>query len=295
MREPLVSIGLFTFNGAGTLRRALDTLLSQTYKNFELIVSDNASTDETPRILQEYAARDRRINYLRQKETINAADNQLFVLHKARGKYFMWAADDDWWDPKFIETLVKGLEENPEYGVAMSSYDLLWADGSLKNRVIFSGELDLTRQSQKEVFKKMLFDAPIHVFIYGLFRRDFLTRLMSRSLPRCARHDRVLMAEAALSTRFFTAQPVLYFKVRSDLPISERDTYKGDPMASAVTRPLARTSYFLTLPVWLLSSSLIPFSRKRYVILHWPKSVWFRKKRILGEFLDLFKINPGLH
>lgn len=295
MKEPLVSIGLFTFNGAKTLRRALDTLLSQTYKNFELIVSDNASTDETPRILQEYAAKDRRINYLRQKETINAADNQLFVLHQARGKYFMWAADDDWWDPKFIETLVKGLEENPEYGVAMSSYDLLWADGSLKSRVIFSGELDLIRQSQKEVFKKMLFDAPIHVFIYGLFRRDFLTRLMRRSLPRCARHDRVLMAEAALATRFYSVEPVLYFKVRAGVPISERDTYRGDPMARASAHPLARTNYFLTLPLWLLASSMIPFLIKRHVVINWPKVLWLRKKRILGEFLSILKIYHGLH
>lgn len=291
----LVSIGLPTYNGSVTIRRALDTLLAQTYGNFELIISDNASTDETGKICEEYAAKDMRVKYIRQKENIGPLANFKFVTTIAQGDYFMWAADDDWWDPKFIETLVKGLEENPEHGVAMSSYDLLWADGSLKNRVIFSGELDLTRKSQKEVFKKMLFDAPIHVFIYGLFRREFLQKLMRRSLPRCARHDRVLMAEAALSTRFFTAQPVLYFKVRSDLPISERDTYKGDPMASAVTGPLARTSYFLTLPVWLLSSSLIPFSRKRHIVFGWPKVLWLRKKRILGEILDLFKINPGLH
>ncbi|ADR19063.1 glycosyltransferase family 2 protein [Calditerrivibrio nitroreducens] len=106
MKKPQVSIGMPVYNGAKFISEALDSLLAQTFTDFELIISDNASTDETEAICREYAAKDKRIRYIRQRENLGAAANFKYVLDQAEGEYFMWAAADDVWDKKWIEKLL---------------------------------------------------------------------------------------------------------------------------------------------------------------------------------------------
>jgi glycosyltransferase involved in cell wall biosynthesis len=95
------------YNGEKFIREALDSLLAQTFTDFELIISDNASTDHTEAIYREYAARDPRVRYVRQGENRGAIANFQFVLDEAVGEYFMWAAADDVWDVRWIETLLQ--------------------------------------------------------------------------------------------------------------------------------------------------------------------------------------------
>ncbi|WP_297762034.1 glycosyltransferase [Thermosynechococcus sp.] len=106
---PSVSIGMPVYNGAGFSRQALDSILAQTYPHFELIISDNASTDDTAEICQEYASRDSRIRYVRQEKNIGAACNFRYVLDAATHDRFIWAAADDWWDQDRLEHLVQAL------------------------------------------------------------------------------------------------------------------------------------------------------------------------------------------
>ncbi|OHB34086.1 MAG: hypothetical protein A2Y09_05285 [Planctomycetes bacterium GWA2_39_15] len=94
------------YNGEKYIREAVDSLLAQTFTDLELIISDNASTDGTEAICREYAARDTRIRYIRQRENRGVVANFQFVLAKAIGEYFMWAAADDVWDIIYIETLL---------------------------------------------------------------------------------------------------------------------------------------------------------------------------------------------
>jgi glycosyltransferase involved in cell wall biosynthesis len=105
MPTPQVSIGMPVFNGEPFIREALNSLLAQTYSEFELIISDNASTDGTEAICREYAAKDKRIRYVRQPTNRGALANFQFVLDEAVGEYFMWAATDDLWDVRWIESL----------------------------------------------------------------------------------------------------------------------------------------------------------------------------------------------
>ena len=113
---PEVSIGLPVYNGELFLKKALDSLLNQTYSNFELIISDNNSTDSTQKICEEYAKNDKRICYICQEKNIGAFSNFSFVLSKAQGKYFMWAAVDDYWDDNFLQKNLDILQQNPIYG-----------------------------------------------------------------------------------------------------------------------------------------------------------------------------------
>jgi glycosyltransferase involved in cell wall biosynthesis len=112
-KAPRISVGMPAYNDAGYVRTALDSLLGQTEKDIELIVSDNASTDGTAEICEEYAARDPRVRVFRQPENRGQAANFNLVLEKARGEYFMWASTDDRWAPTFMEVLRRALEADP--------------------------------------------------------------------------------------------------------------------------------------------------------------------------------------
>lgn len=109
--NPVVSIGMPVYNGERFIREALDSLLVQSFADFELIISDNASTDATESICRNYAEQDSRIRYIRQRENLGALPNFQFVLKEACGEYFMWAACDDMWDRNFIMLLCSRLEE----------------------------------------------------------------------------------------------------------------------------------------------------------------------------------------
>jgi glycosyltransferase involved in cell wall biosynthesis len=111
-KESIVCIGLPVYNGGKFLKNTLDSLLSQTLTNFDLIISDNASTDETQNICQEYAKNDKRIQYYRQPKNIGVISNHKFVLAKSKQKYFQWVAADDLWHNTFLEKNIKVLENN---------------------------------------------------------------------------------------------------------------------------------------------------------------------------------------
>ena len=114
-KQPLVSLGLPTYNRPQFLRKSLTCLTEQTYSNLEIIISDNCSPEEETRnIVREFQQKDRRIRYYRQGDNIGAYGNHLFVFEKAAGEYFAWVGDDDEWHEQFIETGIQALSQNPQ-------------------------------------------------------------------------------------------------------------------------------------------------------------------------------------
>ena len=107
--KPIISIGMPVYNGELFICDALDSLLSQTFIDFELIISDNASTDNTEKICRDYAKKDKRIRYIRQTKNLGAISNFQVVLNQAVGAYFMWAAYDDKWSIDWLEQLQKKI------------------------------------------------------------------------------------------------------------------------------------------------------------------------------------------
>jgi len=107
---PLLSIGLPVYNSSEYLDKVLKSLLNQTFRDFELIISDDASKDDTANICRSYAQNDDRICFISQKTNIGMVNNQNYVLNQAEGKYFMWAAHDDYYHKDFIQTLLNVLE-----------------------------------------------------------------------------------------------------------------------------------------------------------------------------------------
>jgi len=175
---PMVSVGIPTYNRPEGLRRALECVTGQTYRNLEIIVSDNASRgDETENVVRGFIRNDPRVQYVRQPENIGAIHNLQFVLNKAKGKYFLWHADDDLCEPEFITELVSCLEQHPDIVLAMTDVKVIAGDDS----VIRVEHLDSIRvdRTSAESFKErgLFFRYPtsnIFFCIYGLYCTDIV-------------------------------------------------------------------------------------------------------------------------
>ena len=111
-RIAAISIGMPVYNNAKYIGPALDSLLAQTFFDFELIISDNASTDDTQTICKSYEKLDSRIRYVRQPVNLGALANFQFVLDQGKGQFFMWAAADDIWDNQWVETLYNRIRDD---------------------------------------------------------------------------------------------------------------------------------------------------------------------------------------
>lgn len=125
---PFVSIGMPVFNGEKYIHEAIDSLINQIHQNFELIISDNASTDKTEIICQKYALKDSRIRYIKQPRNIGALANFKYVLDGANGKYFMWAAADDVWSANWISSLLSVIN-NSNSGAAFGRLQSIDKEG----------------------------------------------------------------------------------------------------------------------------------------------------------------------
>lgn len=133
--SPLVSIGLPVYNGERSIGGAIGALLGQSFGDFELVVSDNASTDGTETICRALAAQDPRVRYIRQSYNLGATGNFRFVLDQARGRYYTWAAADDLRTPDFLADNVAFLEEHPEY-VASTCPNCFEGDEGETDRIV---------------------------------------------------------------------------------------------------------------------------------------------------------------
>lgn len=131
---PAISIGMPVYNGAAHLAEALQSLLAQSFTDFEIIISDNCSTDETAHIIARYAARDPRIRAIRQSENTGGLANFRFVLDAARAPFFMWAAYDDWHDPNYLEALHGALLADATLEMAAPAIVRTRMDGTVADR-----------------------------------------------------------------------------------------------------------------------------------------------------------------
>ena len=170
---PKVSIGMPVFNGGVTIRDALESLLAQTFTDFELIISDNGSTDDTEKICREYDAKDERIRYVRQPKNRGAAANWAFLLDQAVGEYFMWAAHDDLWDSSYIYELTSVLDADSSVGLAFSGRALFNRSTGVKTFYL-TGYTTSRFKLFRYLFR--VFQCEV-LLIYGLHRISILRSL----------------------------------------------------------------------------------------------------------------------
>lgn len=209
-RRPRVSIGLPVFNGERYLTRALNCLLTQDYEDFELIISDNASTDATELICRDYAGKDARVRYYRNGTNIGATPNYNHVFELARGEFFKWASHDDECSPALVRRCIEMFAEAPASTVLVfSRADIIDEFGRVTNQ-----SEDRISSSSPHPFKrlaKVLWSSGSGHSLWGLIRSDALrqTRLMG-----CIESDHVLLGELALLGKLIEIPEVLYSQRR---------------------------------------------------------------------------------
>jgi glycosyltransferase involved in cell wall biosynthesis len=155
MQQPLVTVGLPIYNRPEGLRNTLECFINQTYKNIEIIIADNCSPNpEVEKIAKEYVVKDKRISYFRHDSNKGWGFNTIFVIDKAKGKYFIRATDDDWWDNSFIEKMVDLFQSNSNIILASSEFNytdidrnVLWNYG-IKNHYEFLKKFSTSNKKQ---------------------------------------------------------------------------------------------------------------------------------------------------
>jgi len=218
-----VSIGLPTYNGEPHLREALDSLTNQIYRNLEILISDNASTDSTLAIASEYAARDPRVRVFRHDANRGPAANFNFVLEQARGELFMWAGDDDRWAASYVTACVDALSRAPHAVLACTGVRFMDASGQT---MATSQELhdnpDLSSRSVRDRVRVLL-SRETWYLIYGLMRRDVLRQV--GALANTFGADVVLAGELALRGPFVKVPEPLYFYRKVDVYGADRGSW----------------------------------------------------------------------
>ena len=121
--KPKITIGLPAYNAEKFMDKTISSILNQTWRDFELIISDNASTDKTSEICKKFERIDSRINFFKQEKNMGPYWNFNFVLEKAQGEYFVWFATDDEHENTFLEKNLKILEENKNVVASISNVE----------------------------------------------------------------------------------------------------------------------------------------------------------------------------
>ncbi|EDY83277.1 glycosyl transferase, group 2 family protein [Verrucomicrobiia bacterium DG1235] len=203
---PRVSIGMPVYNGEKYITRAIESILSQTFEDFELIICDNASTDSTREICDDYAKRDERIRYFRNNKNIGAGPNFNKAVEYARGTYFKWAAHDDLCAPDFLRLCVENLDKDPDAVLAHPVAQIIDEDSApvmINEEDPKVGHLDPVVRFTELTRGHRCFQ------VFGLIRLSDLKATPMIGL--FARGDALLLCWLALRGRFIKIDEVLFF------------------------------------------------------------------------------------
>lgn len=285
MKQNLVSIGLPVFNGENFLEKTLQCILSQSYENIEVIISDNASSDKTSEICKEYAFMDKRIVYSRNDKNLGASRNYNTIFHRSNGEYFKWAAHDDLFSVNFIEECVTILSREPSCPLCHSR--VLEIDE--KENIIRkypSCERFSSKNSVRRFFE-CICKPHSQSAVFGVFRSSILSK--TRLIGNYSSSDRTLLGEIALRGPIIEIPKFLFFK-RSH-PNQHYRIHRTKHSKNLWYDPKNNSRY--VFPQWrLLKEHLISISRVQFEmnkrIFCYLISIWWMRKNYKGLVRNLF-------
>lgn len=205
-RDPVVTVGLPVYNGALTIRRAIESVLAQSFKNFELLISDNCSSDDTVAIIAEYARSDSRVRYVQQRRNIGAAGNYNALVHLANGRFFRWISHDDTMADDFLSVTVPVMIRDEEIITVATDMEIKDETGCTQQVVRTYVDRSAWGTSRVVQYRQMMEELAycethndgllMVAYEYGLHRTDLLK--MTRLVGRYVSSDYVLAAELSL-------------------------------------------------------------------------------------------------
>ena len=206
--KPCVSIGLPVYNGEAFIEDAINSVLDQKFQDFELIISDNASTDKTQQICQAFADQDPRIRYYRNVTNIGASGNFNRVFELSKGQYFKWLAHDDIIAPDFLARCITVLERDPSIVLCFSMITIVDTSGMIE-KPNFRNHLPLTGSDHaSERFRDLVLERHGCFHIWGLMRAADLAK--TPLIGNYIGSDRGLLAELGLHGRFYEISDNLF-------------------------------------------------------------------------------------
>lgn len=287
--RPQVSIGLPVFNGSRYLAGALDSLLGQTFQDFELIISDNASTDATADICLAYASRDDRIRYLRQDHNIGAGPNHDFCARRATGEYFRWASHDDLLEPRYLERCVAMLDADPDAVLCHSQTRIIGDRG--ETLAVHLAGLDAPRPSDR--FAAIILKPHWCVEMYGVIRTGALLR--THLLSGYFGGDKTMLAELALLGRFLhVPEPLFLNRDHPERSLRAVPFHKRQEFHDTANVRRRVTHWALYTDYWRAVRRLVPEGPERARCHRQLVRWWFSNLHLLRLPLDVvYAFVPG--
>jgi len=273
-RRPRVSVGLPVYNGEEFLEEALGSLLAQTYRDFELIICDNASTDRTEAICRRCAADDSRVRYSRNSCNIGGNRNATLTFQLSSGEYFRFAGYDDLCAPTYLERLVHELDKRPEMTLCCTGAVLIDGKGNELDVAYPTGG---TAARPSERFRQLALTSQPASPIYGLIRSDILRQ--TGGLRDYTGSDFPLLCDLALHGPFYLIPEPLFFSRRHS-----GNVYRDTRARMAWSRPELAKSGRPTFPNWLALADYIkilqraPISRDERVACFLLLGRWMARK-----------------
>jgi len=226
--HPRVSICLPVYNGEEYIREAIRSVLDQTFEDFELIISDNASEDRTAEICNEFSTKDPRVFYSRSDINRGLAWNHNRTFAQAKGQFLMWIGHDDLLGRAYISRCIEAMDEDPGVVLSYSNANHIDDNGNSISQVDMNTPATSNKPSQR--FQSILYTY-IDVMIYGLMKREILSQTALHG--GFAESDRVLLAEMGLRGRFHLVPEYLYSRrfhhMKTSLTDSRERTLVFDP------------------------------------------------------------------
>lgn len=289
---PALSIGMPAYNSEATIRGAVDCLLAQTFTDFELVVSDNASTDATWSIIEDYMRRDGRVRGIRQATNIGANSNYTAVFHAARGRYFKWASSNDYCGPTFLAQCVNRLEADRTTVLVAPRTRIFQTDTASFTE--YNRDIDCLQENPVERYIHVATNMALNNVVNGVVRSEALRR--TRLVEHYPGADVVLVGHLALQGRIVLLPEPLFYR-RMDQATA---THMMDD--EAVHRhhyPV--TTWRSVMPSWRRNWGWIrtPLSmplpmRDRWRAILWALRQAYWNRALLGkDLLDLLRMRSG--
>lgn len=240
--RPLVTIGIPTYNRSATLARALRSALAQDHHAIEVVVCDNASTDDTAAVVARASETDARVRYVRHPVNIGATANFRSAVDEAAGDYFMWLADDDWLDPGYVTACVETLRSTPGASLAAGTNDYFEGD-----RYLYSDAPVplLHERPSVRVVKHLAVSIGCGVF-YGVSPTHLLRQVPSR--PALGGDVLLVAALAALGTVHLAPTTIFRGVGGESASLDKRLTRLARPCARLISQEIRTDPAFASIP-----------------------------------------------
>lgn len=278
------------YNGERFVGIAIESVLAQTFANFELIISDNASSDGTEEICRGFAAADSRIQYHRNNENIGAAANYNLLQELAAGEYFRWSNADDVIAPTLHERCLAALDASPEAVLCYGKTRFIDDDGRVTGD--YDDKLDLREARASDRFIRFNLSVGLTNVIYGLMRTAAVRRTAKMGVGTYPAADTNFMGELTLYGQFIEIpEPLFYRRIHSEASSAYRDDEERQKLFwSATASKFSWPTWRRNVAYWkaVHRAPIDPLEKLRSGLFVLRRMYWARRE-LTTDLLDFIR------